>query len=343
MLSLEPVSSTVRALCLLCIGLSSLAARAQQPAAAPVAPAAGAGPSRIERGLQELPLLVPRAEELEYNVHIELAMLSTDIGKVWLRTGTRPFHDAVLFEDEEPGSVRTQEIAWIQARAKGGNALYQTDSRIESMHLPQSWPAVRLTFDQTGSELRRHELLFGFRDGKHMASYRRDTDKGAPRGTRIWKQPEERRLPAGTLDMLSAGYFSRHLFTGAADKLNFPMIDKLKLWDVELERGPTVELQLPCGRFRANELVMRTKPAPSDVPRKQVQEPEAFEGPFGIHGQIGIYLEANSGVPVRFRGTIPLGPFELRADIDLIRYEGTPASFAALPPAPTDPSTPSER
>jgi hypothetical protein len=286
-------------------------------------------PLQVERGLGVPPLLIPRDESLEFVVHVEYGPLAADLGSVWLRTGVKPYQASLLLPRADPPlGAPPKETAWVQARAKGGALTYESDTTLTAWHLPQAWPSLRYTHEQKGSEVRSSEQLFGFKDGAHRASLRRDTDKGAPRGSRIWKDPKERDAPAGTIDMVSAGYLARQLFSRNVDQITAPMIDKNKLWDVTLRKGGRLDLTVPAGRFEAVELVLITKLAASEPTPKDPAD-AAFEGPFGIHGDLKILLEAKTGVPLRFEGTLPLGILgNLHAEISLVKYRGTPLEFA---------------
>ncbi|TAJ03115.1 MAG: DUF3108 domain-containing protein [Planctomycetota bacterium] len=283
----------------------------------------------VDRGPGELPLAIPRDEELEFIVHVEYGVIAADLGHVWLKSGVKPYRASLIVpRGESEAEQPPKETGWIQARAKGGNFAYESDTTLTAWHLPQVWPRLRFLHEQRGSEERTFELLVGTKDGDARASLRKDTDKGAPRGTRIWKDATERKVPAAAIDMVSAGYLSRQLFTGGADEIKTTLIDKHKVWDVRMKKGKRMVLQVDAGRFDAVELEMTTtRPASEPVP-KDASDAQ-FQGPFGIHGNLRIFLEASTGVPLRFDGIVPLGILgDLRAEIRLVKYRGTPAAFA---------------
>jgi len=305
------------------------AGNAAAAAAAPATP----GPLLIDRGPGETPLLVPRDEELEFVVHITYGPLSGDLGKLWLKSGVSEYRPALLLP--QPGSeppAQPKETGWVQARAKGGALTYESDTTLTAWHLPQDFPRLRYLHEQSGTEHRKHELLVGTKGSQQIASLRKDTDKGAPRGTRIWKDPVERSVPAQAVDMVSAGYLARQLFTGGIDEIRTTMIDKHKLWDMQLKRGRPVVIQIDgLGSFNAVELDLRTTRTAGEPLPKDPEEAK-FEGPFGIHGDLRIFLEASTGVPLVFEGNIPLGLLgDLKADIRLVRYRGTPPKFGPRP------------
>lgn len=283
----------------------------------------------IDRGAGEVPLVIPRDEELEFVVHVEYGPISNDLGHVWLKSGVKPYRASLIVpKGDDAAAAVPKETGWIQARAKGGNFAYESDTTLTAWHLPQVWPRLRFLHEQRGTEERTFELLLGSKEGDVRASLRRDTDKGAPRGTRIWKEPTERKVPAAAIDMVSAGYLSRQLFSGGLDEIKTTLIDKHKIWDVRMKKGRRVAVHVDAGRFDAYELEMTTTRPPSEPPPKRPEDAH-FEGPFGIHGNLRILLEASTGVPLRFEGTVPLGILgDLHAEIRLVKYRGTPAGFA---------------
>jgi hypothetical protein len=311
----------------------------QPTASQPTSPSTAAAPRTapppnpqalvIDRGPGELPLSIPRDEELEFIVHVEYGPLSKDLGHLWLKAGVMAYRQALLVPRGDADAEQPpKETGWIQARAKGGTFAYEADTTLTAWHLPQVWPRLRFTHEQRGTEQRNYELLVGARDGEARASLRRDTDKGAPRGTRIWKDPTERKVPAAAIDMVSAGYLSRELFTGGVEEIKTTLIDKHKVWEVRMKKGRHMAIEVDAGRFDAVELEMTTTRPASEPPPKKAADAQ-FEGPFGIHGKLRILLEASTGVPLRFEGTLPLGILgNLHAEIRLTKYRGTPAGFA---------------
>lgn len=285
----------------------------------------------------ELPLPIPRAEELVFRVHIGLGPAEAEVGTLTLSTLVEPYRDSVLKRAPAASAPAAsapapREVVLLRAHAKGGYAFYEADTLIQSRILPQEWPRVVYSSTQSGTEQRRSELSLGTLDGKSSARFKKDTDKGAPRGTRVWREPKLREIPEGTLDMLSATFLARAMLEAGRPHVDLAMIDKLKVWQVRLKRGKAAIEKVPAGRFEVVELIMDTKPHASEPPPEEGEE--RFEGPFGINGDIRIWLHARTGVPVRFKGEIPAGLFTLHADMSLVSYKGAPAAFQPAPEAP---------
>jgi hypothetical protein len=302
----------------------------ETPAAAP---APVREPLEFPRAAGQLPLLVPRQERLQYEVRLQLGPVDARVGTVTLDSRTEPYRRSLL----RPGSSRADghEVGVLSARAFGSYTVYTLDHRLETRLLPQDWPCLSATSNQEGTEKRRHELLLGQRGGQPGGSFRNDTKHGAPRGTRVWSPPIDVVAPAGALDSLSAILLVRSMRKTGSPREVFVMLDKENPWEVELSFGAGEVLELPAGRFEAIPVLLSTKPwnpPGSDAP---AAAPE-FAGPFGIRGEIQLWVEANSGVPLRIQGSLPAGPINIDIDIRLEQHAGTPAGFTPAAPVRAD-------
>lgn len=287
-------------------------------------------PLVIARGEDMLSLQIPRDEELVYRVKVDIGPFESVAGTVTLSSGVEPFEDSLLFDidpAEEPATTR--ETAWIRIHAAGDYEFYSMDSRIETRLLPQDWPWLRYSYEHKGTEKRKRELLLGMKDGVLVSSYRRDTDKNAPKGERIWKDPpKERDVPAGTVDMLSAVFLVRTMLSEGRMRASFPLIDKRDLWEMRISRGLIRKTTVVAGTFDTLQVMLDPKRFPGEPAEEG--ESERFEGLFGIHGSIQLWVHVETGVPVRIQGDLPVGPLTLGVDIQLERYRGTPAPFRPL-------------
>lgn len=277
-------------------------------------------------------LRVPRDEKLVFRVRVSIAFVDADVGKVTMRSSVEPYRASLLAAPAAPGAGADEperEIGVLSTRAVGSYAWYSMDASIETRVLPQDWPRVTHRYTHDGSERRRRELQIGLRDDGWGASYRRDTDKNAPKGTRIWRDAKTRSVPTETLDLLSAVYLARELTRGEQE-LSFPLLDKLTLWQMHLTRGRERRIETPAGTFDALEI--RLDPAPYPGEEIDEEDVERFEGLFGLHGSIHLWVDRATGVPVRVQGELPAGPLDLEVDVSLESYSGTPEAFAPLSP-----------
>jgi len=298
------------------------------PASAPGASAASAlAPLRCERGQDRPPLYLPRDEELVFSGRIELGPVRATVGTVTMTSRVEPYDPGVLLPED--AVAEGAETGRITVHAEGGYLFYDLDSTIETQVLPQEWPRIACRQRQSGSESRRRETLIGLHEGKPTVSYRKDTKKGAPRGTRIWRPPTLREIPADALDMVGAVFLVRTMIEQDLPELQVPIVDKLRVWDMRVRRGDRQRMKLPAGTFDVVEIVLDPKPHPKDGSIDD-EDVERFEGLFGIHGSIHLFVEVHTGVPVRIQGDVPIGPITLGVDVQLESHRGTPGEFRTI-------------
>ena len=314
--------------------LTLFAFLAQDPAPSKVLEASAqaakpAGPELVIRDAAGDPMLyLPRDEELVYSVHVGLAFFSDSVGTVTQTSKVEPYRPSVLL-GADAAQDEGAESAELKIHAEGSYTLYKLDSTIQAHHHPQVWPRIVYQMQQKGSSQRRRENKIGLYDGESMADYRRDTSKGAPKGTRIWKEPKFRPVPTDTIDMLSSVLACRTLIREGADEMKFPMVEKDRLWELTLKRGERKEVRTKAGTFDAVEILPEPKPWPEEEidPEKVAR----FEGLFGMQGAIHLWVDAETGVAVRISGDLPAGPLTLTVDVVLDSFAGTPADFTPRP------------
>ncbi len=272
-------------------------------------------------------LHLPRNEELVYRAEVSLGPLDTEVGLVSMKSSVEPYREPLLGGGGS-GGAGARETGVLTIHAKGTHALYSMDARIDTRILPQKWPHFQYTYVHKGTERRRREVLIGQREESRQAGYRKDTSRGAPEGTRIWRDWEYREVPEGAVDMLSAVYWMRALFRDDLDRFTFPLIDKRRLWEMEVRRGETRRIRTRAGTFEAVRVVLKPGPFPGeDLEDKE----ERFQGLFGLEGSIQLWVEASTGVPLRIQGDLPVAFVTLKLDIELERFSGTPPRFRPIP------------
>jgi len=293
------------------------------------APATLPGPYRFEPGAEVPALLIPRDERLVYHTYIDANIISAYVGDVTQTCTVTQQQPSILAAESAPSAGET---ASIKLFASGSYLWYELESTLETRILPQEWP--RLFYQQVSksSQTRRREVLLGQKDGKPVSSYRGDTKKGAPEGTRIWRAAKERTVPEGTLDMLSAVLQARTLIREKLDSMTFPLIDTDRLWKLRLRRGEERRMETKDGVFfDVVEVVLEPEPYPDESLSAKAQR---FEGVFGINGSIHLWVEKNTGVAVRIQGDLPIGDvITLGVDVVLDSFSGTPEGFGPVQPS----------
>ena len=76
------------------------------------------------------------------------------------------------------------------------------------------------------------------------------------------------------------------------------------------------------------EVVLTPGPYPGET--FEQEKLDQFEGVFGIHGSIHLWVEQRTGIAVRIQGDLPVGPITLGIDVILERFSGTPPEFAPV-------------
>jgi hypothetical protein len=315
----------------------------------PVAP-----PARIERGEGQVPLILPRAEELVFDVIIDVGILGDiDVGDVTLSSGVERTPRGLPSARDPERKVEMFDRAWIKSVAKGGYAGYELTHTLTASHMPQDWPRILYKDMQRGSENRERELRIGVLDGVLAAEYKSDKHCGGCQDKghfvdsvwawgdayhckkcklaehRVWREPVRREVSPCALDMLSAVYVGRAMLELGVERTSFPIVDKQKVWRVTIERGVTKWQTVPAGKFECVQMKLSAGLEAGEP------EPEGdaghFQGLFGIQGTIRIWFEAKTGVPVLIQGELPI-PVPLVGDLDLSvllkKFTGGPAGFA---------------
>lgn len=295
----------------------------------PIAPAGeGTQAHVVELGPDQVALRIPVGESLHYAATLRTAIADLNVGRVDLEAGVDPYRRSLL------GRGSGGDTAWLRARAFGDYTLYVMDARMESRFQAQTWPALVHTYRHEGSEKRRRELLAGERAGDWVCAYRSDTKRGAPAGLRIWGPTQEQPVPRGAIDSLSAVYLVRSAIAEGVDELRFTMLDKLRIWDVRVTLDEVETIEVGAGTFRGRRVLLQTEridQAGLEDPGDDERDDGEFAGPFGIKGNLELWLEEQTGIPLVIRGELPVLLGDLRVDLELQSFEGTPAGFGPLP------------
>ena len=284
---------------------------------------------RVGGGAERFGLVLPREERLEYVARVSLAGIVVATGEVTQSCEVLPHVPSVLLPVEADADGPGLETATIRMRAAGDYTLYSLDSTLEVRHFPQAWPRSIYRGFSKGSDARRYEFMLGVREGKSTLRYQKDTPKGAPKGTRIWKDPEWLEVPEGGVDMLTAVFLCRRLVELEVDELTFPLVDKDEVTKLTLRRSGEKRVQTEAGSFDAVEVLLLPEPWTEDgqTAGDEANDAGDFKGLFGLKGSIHLWVEKHSGVPLVIAGDLPAGPFTLGVDVRLAKYSGTTAAF----------------
>ncbi len=325
------------------------------PASSPLGPASlpfveDDGNSRfvIGRGEGLDGIEIPRDEQLDFIVEIDVGILGDlNVGQVTLSSGVEPYHSGLPPSGSSPAPEAPKSVGWIKSFARGSHLGYELHHELDVRHLPQPWPSVFYRDTQTGSENRRRELRLGLLDGKSTALFRSDGHCdgcsnpehfvespwlwGKPHHCakckraehRVWDPAENRAVPPGSVDLLTAVYLARAMVRQGRSEITFPVVDKQKLWTLTVRRGAFKTIEVPAGRFRCALVQLETT-----VPPGEPVDKKGFQGLFGIQGSIKIWMEAATGIPVMISGELPVPVIKtLDLNVRLKSYRGTTPRF----------------
>jgi hypothetical protein len=305
----------------------------------------------FERAAGMLSVWVPKDEHLTFDVVVDLPVVgNVTAGQVVLSAKVEPYVTGLL-ASKQPEAPR-EWMGSVGSVATGSALGYTLHEELKSRLLPQVFPRMYYTDTQTGSENRRKELKLGVKDGKYVDNYKNDGHckgcnnrehfvdsnwiwgkpshcDGCKRAEhRVWRDPKEREVPDGTLDMLSAVYLARTMVREGKLEETLHMVDELKLWNVQLKQGAKKRLEVPAGRFDCVEVRLKSSLPPGEPPPKG-----GFEGLFGLKGTIQVWLDARTGVPVQIQGEFPIKLISSNLDVfvQLKGYRGTPKGFGPVP------------
>jgi len=306
----------------------------------------------VSRGEGLDPIEIPRSEELEYVVEVDVGVLGdVDAGRVTLSAENEPYLAGLPAPGEMSRADPKHRVGWFRTQARGAYLGYELKHDIESRHLPQEWPAGITRDTQAGSENRRKELKLGMLDGKPTAIYRNDGHCKGCRNPehfvespwawsepyhckkckraehRVWRDPQQREVAPGTVDILTAVYLARSMIRQGREESTFPVVIKQRQWILTVRRGAARTIEAPAGRFECVLARLDTRVPPGEPPAEKGR----FEGLFGLQGSIKIWMEARTGIPVLISGELPVPVIgTLDVNVKLRRYEGTPESFAPV-------------
>jgi Protein of unknown function (DUF3108) len=308
----------------------------------------GDGPLRMYRGDGEPPIEIPRDEQLFYEVSINLGILgSLTVGQVILSSGVEAYVPGLPLPGEPAPKPAGREVGWIHSLASGYYLGYRLVHNLDVRLLPQDWPHLYYRDAQNGTENRRSELRIGRFNGEYTASYLADhhctgcnnpahfvkagfmwqnlehCHKCKLAEHRVWLGPQSRTVPPGSSDLLSAVFLARTMVEDGRSEIVIPVVNEQKLWSLTVRAGEHKTVSTPSGDFACVMITLATT-----IPPGEPRDEKSFSGLFGIRGDIRIWMDEKTGVPVVIQGDLPVPVIgKLEVDVELKKYAGTPKTF----------------
>jgi hypothetical protein len=131
---------------------------------------------------------------------------------------------------------------------------------------------------------------------------------------RRWSLRDTVELPGTTYDPLSVVLAGRRSALGPDHPVEkFPVLVDDRLWEITVRAEDGGEVETPAGTFDTLLLALE----PRYLNPKPWHEKEKFQGPFGLQGEIRIWVDKEDRKPVRVRGKVPFG-IVMDAEIRLV-------------------------
>jgi hypothetical protein len=283
--------------------------------------------------MPEHPLRSIQTETLVYGVRASKGFVTFDLG-------TATF---VLTRE----SVKGQPQLVVRATAKGGVVGYQYDAvttcrlRLDTLEelgcveyrVKPDYKSKWLRFHERGIDYLKHKTCdvpalcrnpahFITNVGNARVHIRESEDPAH----HVWSLRERhRRVEGRVYDAFGALYLARGFDASVGGSGGtIRVVSKRDMWDIRFRGKAEETLEVPAGTIRCIRLALKTKPA-NAYSRKHSDE---FEGPFGLHGAIDLYVDQETNQAVLVRGQVELGAV-FDVEVRLKSRAVTPLSNAA--------------
>lgn len=223
-----------------------------------------------------------------------------------------------------------------RAEASGEVFGFQVKQELESLVDPTTGAPMLHTSSLSGTAIARKKTKF--RDGKaeywKMKHCRNETgdcgeahaaDGDPEKGHctdrhcgriehRKWTLRDTIDLEGPTYDPLSVVLAARRSALGPGHPMErFTVLVDDRLWEITVHSEDGGEMETPAGKFDTLSITLE----PRCLDTKPWHEKEPFRGPFGLQGDIRIWVDREDLKPVRVRGKVPFGVV-LDAEIRLV-------------------------
>jgi len=258
------------------------------------------------------PLRAIRTETLVYSVKASKGFLKFDLG-------TATF----VFTREEAGG---QPQFVVRAAAKGGIPAFPYDAvttcrlredtlrelSLVEFRVKPEYKSKWLRFHERGIDYLKHKICDVPDLCRNPAHFVTNVDgaslhvgESEDPAHHVWSLRERHRDVKGAVyDAIGALYLARgfDLSPGGAGG-TLRVVSKRDMWDIRFRGKKETTVTVPAGKIACTQLSLKTKPA-NAYSRKNAGD---FEGPFGLSGDIGLYLDKDTGQAVLIEGKVEVG------------------------------------
>ena len=143
----------------------------------------------------------------------------------------------------------------------------------------------------------------------------------------VWFERKMHEVDEPYVDLLTAIYITRTAtFPASGDPLIIPVVNDDSRWLVIVQPMGRQKLKVIEGEYDSIELSLTPVAADGDKKKR-------FQGLFGIHGTLRVWIDIATGKPLLIEGTLPISILDLKARIELISSgdaEAVKARHAAM-------------
>jgi hypothetical protein len=285
---------------------------------------------------------LPSNESLSFKVEVTFGPVrGLDVGRVTLSALRVPGADGPAVE---AGADSRKLIGTIDTLAKGGYLGHEVVHSYAVRWYVGSQPRIEVQERLRGSRSSSRELRVGQLEGGWQLEYRKDRHcKGCKDKShyvdgmmpwskpshckdcerlehRVWRDFKYMDVPEDAIDIVSSLYFARGFLLSGQDETTLALINQDELWSVRLRRGGTRTIKTPAGTFDCMRVLIGPELAAGDGLGEEAAE--RFEALFGLHGDLGVWVDRKGGFPVIIEGEAPFGPFSVAVKASLVSRRG---------------------
>ena len=235
------------------------------------------------------------------------------------------------------GTIDHKDCYILQGSAEGSGFGYNLKIDIESFIDSNSLRPILFNNVQSGTEDRKKKLNFSKKkieyikmkhcklgDKCHDEAHFKDNNnekvhcgKCKDRNHYTWRVREVHKTTKPTYDLLSALFIARtfDLKYGGKD-YEIILVDDRDLWKMRIHVISEEIIETDIGKFAT--LLLQLTGLPFN---NHAKEQDSFRGLFGLKGDLRLWVDKETKVPIRIRGTYPL-LFDIPVEIVITSVEG---------------------
>lgn len=257
--------------------------------------------------------------------------------KLWKMSQAMGFNTGTVIFEVDRGTIDHKDYFVFRGIAEGNCFGYELRIDLESYIDSQSLLPVLFTSIQSGSEQREKKLAFSNKKIEYLKMKHCKAGNGCQEDSHfisnngisahcggckdkahyIWSLRLTHENNSPTYDLLSALFLARQfpLKIGGNGE-NIRLVDDRDIWDMNISAIGEEIVETPIGKFDTISLRLQARPL-----NGHASSQDTFRGLFGLKGDISLWVDKKTRIPVRVRGTYPF-IFEAQIEVILKSIEG---------------------